>query len=155
MQLSIFAAAAFVASAAAHLNQTYVTQTVTAYTTICPAATTIVHGSNTYTATANQTLTLTNGPYTIVKPVHTTSIVVCKSCPTGTASAGYPVYTNGTGPTYYPPGAPAPTLNIVQTFAPHSPTAAPTPLQANSGNKVFAFSGASLAALVGVAAFIL
>jgi len=74
---------------------------------------------------------------------------------TGTASAGYPGYTNGTTPTYNPPGAAEPTLEVVPSFTTHAAQPSVSPLETNSGNKIFAFSGASLAALVGVAAFIL
>lgn len=65
------------------------------------------------------------------------------------------MYTNGTGPipTYHAPG-PVATLSLVPTFAPHA-TASPAPIEANSGNKIFALSGASLAGLVAVAAFVL
>lgn len=62
MRYSIAAAAiAFVAGSSATYNAsvTYVTDTVTAYTTYCPVATTISHGNMTYTATAvrvNQSL---------------------------------------------------------------------------------------------------
>jgi hypothetical protein len=45
-----------------------VTETVTALTTFCPAATTITTNGKTYTATASQTLTITDCPCTITKP---------------------------------------------------------------------------------------
>lgn len=50
----IAASVALVAGANAHYsydNVTYTTEVVTAYTTVCPTPTEIVHGSQTYTVT--------------------------------------------------------------------------------------------------------
>ena len=52
MKLAV--AAAFASGAAASMyggNVTYTTEVVTAYTTYCPASTTLVHGGSTYTVT--------------------------------------------------------------------------------------------------------
>lgn len=52
MKFSAVAVAALVAGASAHYNETvYTTEVVTAYTTYCPSATTITHGTKTYTVT--------------------------------------------------------------------------------------------------------
>lgn len=146
MQFSVLALAAFAASAAAHYNGTvtYTTQVVTNYVTVCPSATTITHGGVTYTAKPSETLTIT-GPVTIVKPVTTSSVVICKSCPATSA----PVYTNAT--TAYPTTTKA---SVGTTLIPSS-TPSTTPIVANSGSKAFAFSGASLVGLVGIAAVFL
>lgn len=146
-----FGLAAFAASATAAANGTvYVTEVVTAYTTVCPAATTLVHDGVTYTATASQTLTVDCASgCTIVKPVTISSVVVCSTC-TASVSAGLPQYTNGTGPFATP--------TSIGTYATLRPTAPPTTapiIEANSGNKAFAFSGASLAGLLGFAAYFL
>lgn len=47
----------------------YTTTVVTAYTTYCPSATKITHGGVTYTVTEATTLTISNCPCTITKPV--------------------------------------------------------------------------------------
>lgn len=46
----------------------YTTEVLTALTTYCPAATTLVHGSKTYTVTEATTLTITDCPCTVSKP---------------------------------------------------------------------------------------
>jgi hypothetical protein len=58
-------------------NVTYTTEVVTAYTTYCPEPTTLTHGDKTYTITEATTLTITDCPCTISKPVLTTSYVEC------------------------------------------------------------------------------
>ncbi|KAF4976275.1 hypothetical protein FZEAL_7043 [Fusarium zealandicum] len=58
----------------------YTTQVVTAITTYCPGPTTLTHGDNTYTVTEATTLTITDCPCTISKPVK----------PTGSGSAHAP-----------------------------------------------------------------
>ncbi|KAI4183482.1 MAG: hypothetical protein L6R41_005368 [Letrouitia leprolyta] len=80
----ITASAALVAGAAAHYNGTepiqYTTEIVTAYTTYCPAATQITHGGQTYTVTSATTLTITNCPCTVTKPVSSAPVVYCSTC---------------------------------------------------------------------------
>jgi len=132
-----FSTATLIAVAATAVSAWYngtevTTDVVTAYTTYCPEATTITHGSQTYTATASQTLTITNCPCTITKPVVTSSVVYCNTC----APTSSPVYANTSAP--------------VSTAK-----ATPSPITASSGNKAFALSGASLAGLLGLAAYIL
>lgn len=65
-------AAALIAGVSANWNGTVVT-TVTSdiYVTYCPVATTITTNGKTYTATAHQTLTITDCPCTYTKPVIT------------------------------------------------------------------------------------
>jgi len=136
MQYSTLALAAFVATASAggYYNGTtapvYTTYTTTAIETYCPGPTTLTYGEHTYTVTEATTLTITDCPCTVVKPVYTSSVVV----PTHA-----PVYPNATVE--------------VPTTAVSKPTA--TPIEANSGNKAIAFSGASLAGLLGLAAYVL
>lgn len=70
--MKFFAAAAALvgaASAMQYSNVTYTTEVVTAYTTYCPAATQITQNGKTYTATEATTLTITDCPCTITKPV--------------------------------------------------------------------------------------
>ena len=97
--------AALAAGASAHYHHAhgngtihYTTEVLTAYTTYCPASTTIVHGSQTYTVTEvcklqeyllgtkvltcdgqATTLTITNCPCTVTKPVFTKPVVYCST----------------------------------------------------------------------------
>jgi hypothetical protein len=75
------AAAVLAAAAGAHAwsNVTYTTETVTALTTYCPYATEITHGGTTYTVTEATTLTITNCPCTVTRPITTVSSVVCNT----------------------------------------------------------------------------
>ncbi|KAL9002710.1 MAG: hypothetical protein Q9188_004377 [Gyalolechia gomerana] len=80
----ITASAALVAGAAAtHYNGTepiqYTTEIVTAYQTYCPAATQITHGGVTYTVTEATTLTITNCPCTVTKPMSSAPVVYCST----------------------------------------------------------------------------
>ncbi|KAM0335936.1 hypothetical protein ACHAPQ_004669 [Fusarium lateritium] len=136
--MKFVAALAFAAGVAAHAkNVTYTTEVVTAYTTYCPGPTEIVHGDKTYTVTKPTTLTITDCPCTVTKPVLTTSAVVCKDCPAPTHEAGKPGQ----------PGHPGqPDATPTGGSGEQVPTA--------GAGKVAAFSGAGLAALVGLAAFL-
>ncbi|KAJ5888784.1 hypothetical protein N7495_008825 [Penicillium taxi] len=57
-----------------------VTETVTAYTTYCPEATSFSHGSQTYTVSSAGYLTMTNGPYTVTRPLLTETVTQCNKC---------------------------------------------------------------------------
>jgi hypothetical protein len=145
MQFSVVALAALAATASAHYNGTvvYTTEVHTAYTTVCPASTELTFNGVTYTATESTTLTITNCPCTIIKPVTTSSVV---------APTTAPVYTNAT--TAAPTVAPTTPGSVGTTVVP-SASPSSTPIEANSGNKAFALSGASLAGLLGLAAYVL
>lgn len=60
-------------------NVTYTTEIVESYVTYCPGPTEISHGGKTYTITEATTLTITDCPCTVTKPLTTTSAVVCHS----------------------------------------------------------------------------
>ena len=62
-----------------HEDVTYTTEVVTAYVTYCPSPTEIVHGSTTYTVTEPTTLTISDCPCTVSKPVYTSSVTVCST----------------------------------------------------------------------------
>lgn len=67
-------------------NQTvvYATEVVTSFTTFCPSPTTFVHGTQTITVTEATTLTITDCPCTITRPILTSVVVDCpsgKECP--------------------------------------------------------------------------
>jgi len=159
MQYSVAAVIALAAASASagYTNGTvvYTTEVHTAYTTVCPAATQVTFNGVTYTATASQTLTITNCPCTVVKPVTTSSVVYCNTCAPSPAPV-YPV--NATTPVA--PVAPVVPTTAVGTVAvpkPTTPAAAPSasPITASGAGKSFAVSGAALAGLLGVAAYIL
>jgi len=149
MQYSVAAVIALAASTAAaqFTNGTvvYTTEVHTAYTTVCPAATELTFNGVTYTATESTTLTITNCPCTVVKPVTTSSVVA--------APSPAPVYPNGTTPAETTPVAAPPAVGTPSSVSTPSPV--PSTITANGGNKAFVFSGASLAGLLGLAAYIL
>ncbi|KAI2638954.1 hypothetical protein GGS26DRAFT_587726 [Hypomontagnella submonticulosa] len=129
----------------------YTTEVVTSYETYCPGPTQITYGTNTYTVTEATTLTITDCPCTISKPVYTTSLVSCATCapappayPTS-APAPPPVYPNSTAPVTTPSQV-YPTGGAPGTSAP--PTSIPT---AGAGK----VAAAGLAGLLGFAAIAL
>lgn len=122
----------------------YTTDIVTAYTTYCPAATEVTMGESTYTVTEATTLTVTNCPCTIVKPVTTSSVVA----PT------YPVYSNATTPATTSYSAASTSAGSVGTTSSYVASATPV-VPASSGNKAVAFSGFSLAGVLAIAVYIL
>ncbi|KAF2195349.1 hypothetical protein K469DRAFT_722596 [Zopfia rhizophila CBS 207.26] len=147
MRFSIATAAALVAGATASYNNTgpvYTTEVVTAYTTYCPAPTQITHGGKTYTITEATTFTITDCPCTVTKPV---------------ASTPVPVYTPPVVPHSSGAGAPYPSANgTTPVYTPPVGTGSATPAPpkfTGAANKAFAASGAGLAAVFGVAAYIL
>jgi len=146
MQFSAVAAiAALAATVSAWENGTvvYTTEVFTAYTTFCPASTELTYNGVTYTATESTTLTITNCPCTIVKPVTTSSVVA----PTST-----PVYSNTT---VAATTAASTKTAVGTTSAKSSATATPSTISASGANKAFAFSGVSLAGVLGLAAYFL
>jgi hypothetical protein len=128
---AVLLAAAAGANAYYGSNVTVVTEVVDTYTTYCPGPTTITHGSKTYTVTEATTLTITDCPCTITKPVYTATSVYCHTC-TETPVV-QPPPTGG-----YTPVKPAP--------------GKPTDVPASAG-KAAALSGAGLVGVL--AAFVL
>ncbi|KAH9999764.1 hypothetical protein F4779DRAFT_622626 [Xylariaceae sp. FL0662B] len=144
----------------------FTTEIVTSYTTYCPGPTEITHGTKTYTVTEATTLTITDCPCTISKPIYTTSTVICESssevCPppatqappaptAPTVPAPPPSYPNATVPV--PPTSVAPTGAVPTT--PGYPTGSESPIPTAGAGKVAALSGAGLAGLLGLAALAL
>ncbi|KAF4636919.1 hypothetical protein G7Y89_g1147 [Cudoniella acicularis] len=149
--VAVLALAASTVSAWSNGTVVYTTDIVTAYTTVCPASTQLTFNGVTYTATESTTLTITNCPCTIVKPVTTSSVVYCNTCAPSSVPA---VYTNGTTPVATTAVATS-AGSVGTTSAKASVSATPSTITASGGNKAFAFSGASLAGLLGLAAYIL
>jgi hypothetical protein len=153
---SFAAVAAFVAAANAYAYNTtsvappaYETITTSEYTTVCPGPTEIPIGpSSTITVTEATTLTITNCPCTITKPVAPTETPgYTPPAPVAPSSAPAP---------YYPPGnssapyVPAPTATGVPTSV--YPTGTPSPSEfpgagAKTGLSLLAVAGALAAFL--------
>jgi hypothetical protein len=151
MQFTVVALAALATVAAAgSTNETvvYTTEVHTAYTTVCPEATSLTFNGVTYTVSESTTLTITNCPCTIVKPITTSSVV---------APSSTPVYANTTTVATSAPVVPYSTTKtaVGTTSVKASATPTPSTIAASSGNKAFAFSGASLAGVLGLAAYFL
>jgi hypothetical protein len=145
MQFTVLALSALAAVASANYsNQTvvYTTEVHTAYTTVCPASTELTFNGVTYTATASTTLTITNCPCTVVKPVYTSSVVVPSSAPV------YPT-ANTTAPVY-----PTTKTAVGTTSAYATATAKPSQISSSGASK-FGMSGAALAGVLGAAAYFL
>ncbi|KAK4178293.1 hypothetical protein QBC36DRAFT_107799 [Triangularia setosa] len=130
---------ALAAGANAFKNVTYTTEVVTAITTYCPEPTTVEYGGTTYTITEATTLTITDCPCTIKKPVTTISSVICHDCA--------PVYHNSTVAPVPVPTTP------VGTIGQPAPTKSALPT-AGAG-KAAALSGGALAGVLGFVALAL
>lgn len=131
---------ALAAGANAFKNVTYTTEVVTAITTYCPEPTTVEYGGTTYTITKATTLTITDCPCTIKKPVTTISSVICH----GGSCA--PAYTNSTVVVVPVPTTPVGTIG--------QPIPSKTPLPTAGAGKL-ALSGGALAGVLGFAALAL
>lgn len=153
---AVLAAATGASASYAVGNVTVVTEVVSSYVTYCPGPTEITHGGSTYTVTEATTLTITDCPCTITKPVTTTSAVVCHTCvpEVPTSYPAPPPHQNSTivpaPPASSNPGAPVPVPSTSQP-APAPPVTTPPP--AGAGNTL-AISGAGLAGVLALAAFL-
>ncbi|KAK8114197.1 uncharacterized protein PG998_001313 [Apiospora kogelbergensis] len=134
----------------------YTTEVVNQYTTYCPGPTQITYGTKTYTVTAPTTLTITDCPCTVSKPVFTTSAVKCSTCTGSPAvpSSGVPVppptYGNATMPGVPAvPGKPTTAAPAPTGGYPTKATTPGAPVPTAGAGKVAAFGGlAGLLALV-------
>jgi hypothetical protein len=133
--VALIAAAAAGVSAHGYSNVTYTTEVVTALTTYCPEPTEITHGGKTWTITKATTLTITDCPCTISKPVYTSKVVECKTCGgyNSTSTKPVPIPTKPTG-----------TGSVTTTKGTSVPTAGAAKL-----------AGAGLAGFLGLAVFVL
>jgi hypothetical protein len=128
--------AGLAASVSAWANETWVTTTVDVLTTVCPYATSMTFNGVTYTATAHETITITNCPCTVSYKPTVTPVV-----PVST-----PAYHNTTAP---------------KTTAPHTPVGTVTPVTTakptftGAANRAVVGSAAGLAGLLGAAAYFL
>ncbi|ATY60566.1 clock-controlled protein 6 [Cordyceps militaris CM01] len=115
MKFSVASLIAVAVGASAYSNVTVTTEVVDVYTTYCPEATQITHGTKTYTVTAPTTLTISECPCTITRPVTVVSSVVCHNCPKPTGAPPAPAPTsNGTVPVNPTPSAIPPTAGAAK-----------------------------------------
>lgn len=156
---TIAATAALVAGVSAGYGNysvpvTYVTESYVDYTTYCPEATTLTVGTKTYTVTEATTLTILDCSCTIAKPVYTSLVTSCSTSAaavytppayTSVAPISAPVYSNSTGSS--PVYTPAPTGT--------GSYSAPIATFTGAANNVVAASGAGLAAIFGLVAYVL
>jgi hypothetical protein len=150
-RLALAGLALGVASANPMANGTiYTTEVVDTYVTYCPEPTELTLGGKTYTITKAQTVTITNCGCTVTKPVITTSAVVCKDCPKPT----HPVPAPPKNGTTLVPGKPTAPGAVPPVATPTGGSGKPG-VPASGAGKVAALSGAGLAGIVGLAAFIL
>lgn len=142
MRFSIATVFAFASTISAAYNTTndhstvYITEVHTAYTTFCPSSTELVYNGVTYTATESTTITITNCPCTVVKPVVTSTSVFCLTCNNASPT---PVYGNTTLPKPVPTGAYSPT-----TIS-NSPVASQTHITTSSAGRLVVLSSISVA----------
>jgi hypothetical protein len=134
--------AAAVAGAHAYgKNVTIVTEVVDKYVTYCPEPTEITHGDKTYTVTEPGTVTITDCPCTITKPVVEETHEVCHDC------------------VEEPPAKPEEPVETPEVKPPPPTGGLPVPTPPAGGEDVPAgaakLSAAGLAGVVGLAAFIL
>jgi len=143
--VAVSALAAGVSASYNYTAPSYTTEVVTEYTTYCPGATEITYGGQTYTATSETTLTVTNCPCTVTYPV-TSSTPASPTYVPPPSTYVPPPYTNATS-VYTPTPAPS-------SPAPYTPTGSPV-APTNAANKAVAGSGAGLAAVLGFVAYVL
>ncbi|KKK16686.1 hypothetical protein AOCH_006550, partial [Aspergillus ochraceoroseus] len=74
---TVVAALAAGAVASVSAEEEYTTVVVTEYTTFCPEATTLTAGSETIAVPSAGIVTLSNGPYTVTRPLITSTVTRC------------------------------------------------------------------------------
>ncbi|RWQ99868.1 hypothetical protein C8Q69DRAFT_38983 [Paecilomyces variotii] len=121
-------------------------------------ATVITHGSQTYSVTKPTSLTMSNGPYTVSRPLLSKTVTYCNKCAGPTAPAGsspspssasvVPVYSGSSVVVPSVPGA----SQVPGTSASSTPVA---PAFTGAASRHIAGAGAGLTAVLGVAAFLL
>ncbi|GLI81658.1 hypothetical protein PoHVEF18_010044 [Penicillium ochrochloron] len=142
-----FSFAAVVAALAAGVVATdAVTETLTAYTTYCPEATSIVHGGSTYSISTPGHLTMT-GSFTVTRPLITQTVTQCNKCSSSTPLPTTPVSSASSTPLV--PSTAGATGTAVSTPAASQPAFNAGAINAATG------AGAGLAAVFGAVALLL
>ncbi|KAJ5178887.1 hypothetical protein N7492_002097 [Penicillium capsulatum] len=150
-----FSIAALTAALVAGVSANASTEVVTQYTTYCPEATSIVHGSHTYSISTPGHITFTNGPYTVTRPLMTQTVTQCNKCASSTPLPTTPVRSPSTpavASTPYVPTGAGPQAS--GTSAPSS-GASPSQTPYNAAGRTVAGAGAGLAAVFGAAVLLL
>jgi hypothetical protein len=156
---SILAASALVASvfagnhttsAASEVIVTATTIATDLVTVACTSGTNVVGTYTTYVTEATQ-VTITNCGCTLKQTYTYTSKVYCNTCSVATTA---PVYTNATIATTVASTAASTKTAVGTTSVKATASATPSTITASGANKV-AMSGASLAGLLGLAAYLL
>ncbi|KXG54696.1 uncharacterized protein PGRI_078400 [Penicillium griseofulvum] len=153
-----FSIAALALAAGAMAN--VVTETLTEYTTYCPEATSIVHGSHTYSISTPGVITMSHGPYTVTRPLVTSTVTECKSCSSSIPASSTPVASST--PLISVPGVTSTPLipGTASTGVPSAPsgpsTATPSQPAFNAGAiNAATGAGAGLVAVFGAVALLL
>ncbi|KAF3491159.1 uncharacterized protein GIQ15_00676 [Arthroderma uncinatum] len=177
MRYSVATAAAMASIASASLLGTglpvempaLTTEVVTNFVTWCPEATTITHGSQTYTVTEPTSLTFTE-PCTVTRTLTSSTVTECTSCPTGAPTsatvaptgapgtgAPVPVPTGGVTSIYEPPTYPNSTATQppMGTASGTGSMTAPLPTFTGAASHAVVGAGAGLAGVLGLAALLL
>ncbi|KAF3392827.1 hypothetical protein F1880_008542 [Penicillium rolfsii] len=142
-------AAVVAALAAGVVAQDAVTETVTAFTTYCPEATTLVHGSSTYSISTPGHITMT-GTFTVTRPLITQTVTQCNKCSSSTPLPTTPVSSvSSVSSTPLVPTAVGATNTAVSTPAASQPAFNAGAINAATG------AGAGLAAVFGAVALLL
>ncbi|KAJ5591723.1 uncharacterized protein N7459_002092 [Penicillium hispanicum] len=148
-----FSIAALTALAAGAFASDVVYETVTHYTTYCPEATSLVHGSHTYSISTPGHITMTHGPFTVTRPLITQTVTQCNKCSSSTPLPTTPVVS--VNPAASTPVAAATGADSgASASGTASPAASQTPFSAGAVNAASA-AGAGLAAVFGAAALLL
>ncbi|GES66159.1 hypothetical protein ATEIFO6365_0013012700 [Aspergillus terreus] len=161
MRFSLFAtvatlAAGVMAGAADEQPETVV---VTEYTTFCPkSSTSFVHGTETYSVSTPGHYTMTGGPYTITRPLITSTVTRCTQC------SSTPVATPSSSSVVVVPSSSKPVIPVVPTSAPSAPTGVAAtgsattpaaPIFTGGASRAAAGAGAGLATVFGIVAYLL
>ncbi|KAL4779332.1 hypothetical protein BJX76DRAFT_361906 [Aspergillus varians] len=158
MKFSVAAAALFAAGAVA--AQQYTTVEVTEYATYCPSATTLIAGSETYPVETPGIITLSGGPYTVTRPLLTTTVTHCNACSSATPTVAPSVPASSVPVVPSVPASSVPVIPVVpgvpSSSAPVIPSAptdvAPTAGASSTTPVAPAFTGGASRAAAGVGA---
>ncbi|KAL4938617.1 hypothetical protein BDV06DRAFT_214953 [Aspergillus oleicola] len=161
MKFSFAAAALFAGAAFASVHggedtqqQQYTTVEVTEYTTYCPKSTTLTAGSETIPVETPGTVTLSGGPYTVTRPLITTTVTHCKACsssatPTWAPSSSVPVIPGN------PTSIPVIPTEVAPTATGGASSTTPAPPTFTGGASRAAAGAGAVAGLFGVVAALL
>ncbi|KAL2001802.1 hypothetical protein VTN02DRAFT_1205 [Thermoascus thermophilus] len=132
------------------------TQVVSSFETYVSEATSFVYGSQTYSVTKPTTVTMTNGQYTISRPLLTSTVTICNSCTGATAA---PVSYSASS--YIPSvsrvysSSKVVVATSVATQNPSTAVSTSVPVFTGAASRAAAGAGAGLAGVFALAAYLL